>query len=292
MGFCREHRVPEAICALCRSDLEPTFRGMNDWCEGHGVPESQCEACNPGVLEQYAKYDKLLVDAVLPAGGVGTGSGIEVVRSTVPRILRGPSLQCANEQSVVRFAHADLASIVGLDFARAQRAPLRRSLSLPAELQYDARRHAILAPRAPGHVIEVRKGLGDRVVVGEVLVVVDSAVLGAARSEVLQAAARVELWDKNHDRERGLLEKGLTTEKEVIEAATQLAESRISLEAAEQRLRTLGLDEARIRGVRGQRDNSGRLEVLAPFAGVVTELRAVVGQIADPASPLVSVADT
>ena len=141
-------------------------------------------------------------------------------------------------------------------------------------------------------MVEVRKQLGDRVETGDVLVVVDSAALGTAKSELLQAAARVELWEKNHTREKQLLEKSLSTEKDVLESDTHLTESRIAVAAAEQKLRNLGLDAARITGVREKGDTSTRLELVSPFSGVVIELRAVIGQLADPSTALVSVADT
>lgn len=286
MGFCKEHGVPEAICSRCRSDLEPVFRARNDWCGGHGVPESQCELCNPGTLDKYRKYD--------PTGGAlpAATKEIEIVRDDSPRVSREPSVICTTERSTIRFASPNVATRAGLETVEVSRAPLRRMLSAPAELCYDATRHAVLASRAPGNVVEVRKQLGDRVDAGDVLLVVDSAALGTAKSELLQAAARVELWDKNHTREKQLLEKSLSTEKDVLESGAHLTESRIAVAAAEQKLRNLGLDAAAITEVREKRDTSTRLELVSPFSGVVVELRAVIGQLADPSAALVSVADT
>ncbi len=286
MGFCKEHGVPEAICSRCRSDLEPAFRTLNDWCGGHGVPESQCELCNPGTLEKYRQYapEEDAVLALTPE--------IEIARDDSPRVRREPSVICATERSVIRFAGPMVAERAGLETADVSRAPLRKMLSAPAELGYDATRHALLASRAPGNVVEVRKQLGERVEAGDVLIVVDSAAFGTAKSELHQAAARVELWKKNHAREKQLLEKSLSTEMDVLEAETQLTESRIAVAAAEQKLSNLGLDAARIAALREQRDTSTRLELVSPFAGLVVELRAVIGQLADPSIALISVADT
>ncbi len=286
MGFCKEHGVPEAICSRCRADLEPVFRARNDWCGGHGVSESQCELCNPGTLEKYRKYD--------PTGGVlpALTPEIEIVRDDSPRVRRMPSVTCATERSTIRFANPNVATRAGLEVAEVSRAPLRRVLSAPAELYYDATRHAVLASRAPGNVVEVRKRLGDRVETGDVLLVVDSAALGTAKSDLLQASARVELWERNHAREKQLLEKSLSTEKDVLESSTHLTESRIAVSAAEQQLRNLGLDAAKITKVLENGDTSTRLELVSPFSGIVVELRAVIGQLADPSGALVSVADT
>lgn len=44
-GFCREHNVPEAFCALCNPDIIPGLKAMGDWCEEHGQSETFCEVC-------------------------------------------------------------------------------------------------------------------------------------------------------------------------------------------------------------------------------------------------------
>ncbi|HEB53474.1 MAG TPA: efflux RND transporter periplasmic adaptor subunit [bacterium] len=291
MGFCQEHGVPEAICSRCRPDLERVFRDRNDWCAGHRVAESQCELCNPGTLDKFSKYD--------PTGGElpAVAPDIEVVLDDAPRVQRRPSATCDTENSTIRFASPDVAVRAGLEIQEVVRAPLRRMVSAPAELRYDATRHAMLASRASGYVVAVHKQLGDRVERGDVLLVVDSAELGTAKSELLQAAARVELWERNHAREEHLLQESLSTEKDVIEAGTNLTESRIALAVAEQKLRNLGLGDEKIEQVMAAGDTSTRLELVAPFDGVVVELRAVVGQ---PASSqpgnregaLISIADT
>lgn len=285
MGFCREHGVPEAICTRCRGDLEAAFRAAGDWCAGHGLPESQCEACNRGVLDKYRKYDRTSAPTTRGA------ADITVVPAGTPRIHREPSLACAVEDSVVRFASAAVAARAGLTYCEVRRVPLRRTVAAPAELEYDARRRALLAPRAPGSVVEVRKELGDRVAEGDVMVVVRCASLGTAKSELLQAAARVQLGEKSLERARLLLGSSLATEQDVLETELRLTESRIALAVAEQGLRNLGLDDAQIHKVREAKDISGLLQLVAPFPGVVVAQHAVIGQIADPAAPLVGIAD-
>ena len=88
--------------------------------------------------------------------------------------------------------------------------------------------------------------LGQKVAKGEVVAVIDSVALGTAKSELLQASARNKLWQKNSARENLLLEKKLSTQRDALEAETMLIESQIALQAAEQRLRNLGLDREQI----------------------------------------------
>jgi len=289
MGFCKGHGVPEAICTKCRDDLEAAFRAENDWCQGHGLPESQCEECNPGVLDKWKEepQPRESSKALVPSTG-----GIEVATQPVARIHRQPALSCATERSIVRLSSPALARSAGLGYAEVEISKLRKTLEAPAEVDYDARRHVRLAPRAPGIVSEVRSDLGLQVRAGDVVAVVDSAALGTAKSALLQAAARVQLWEKNSARENLLLEKKLSTQRDALEAETKLVESRIALEAAEQRLRNLGLNERQVSDVREKGDTTSLLFLSAPFAGVVVGLEAVVGEIADEESILVSIADT
>jgi cobalt-zinc-cadmium efflux system membrane fusion protein len=286
LGFCGEHGVPEALCTRCRSSLEAVFRAEQDWCGGHDLPESQCELCNPGVLDQYAGI------ALATAPGAAAIPDVSVVRTDAPRASRPPTVTCTTERSVVRFATSEVAEHAGLRFASVQRAPLRETVEVPAQLAYDARRHARLAPRAPGIVSEVLVDLGDTVEADQPLVVVDSADLGAAKAMLLQADARTRLWERNAERERRLLESGLTTERDALHAETELVEGRILFDDATQRLRMLGLDEDAIDRVLHERDTSSRLPVLAPFEGAVVGLESVVGASARADAPLVEVADT
>ncbi len=285
MGFCGGHGVPEAVCTQCRDDLEAAFRSEGDWCDEHGLPESHCEECNPGTLDKYP------VSNAAPAQ-VGVTPDVTVVRLDTPRVQAFPSVTCSTESSVIRLASAGVAETVGVLVEEVRRTRLRRTLEVPATVEYDSRSHARLAPRAAGTVVEVACDLGDHVEAGNVLVVLDSAGLGTAKSDLLQAAARLALWEKNREREQTLLEKGLSTERDALEAETQFVESRIALAGAEQRLSILGLSAEQIQAVREDGEVSSLLAVRAPFAGVVVGLDAVIGELADSTVSIVSVADT
>lgn len=45
LGECKEHKVPEALCHVCRPELVAAFKIEGDWCGGHNLPESQCQLC-------------------------------------------------------------------------------------------------------------------------------------------------------------------------------------------------------------------------------------------------------
>lgn len=285
MGFCNGHGVPEAICTKCRSDLESMYRAENDWCGGHGLPESQCEACNPGVLDAY-KSSK-----AAPTQGNDVPA-VAVFTANAPRARSFPSPACSTDSSVIRFADANVAERVGVRLEEVQRGKLRKTLEAPATVEYDSRSHARLAPRAAGIVVEVGRNLGDKVDAGDVLIVLDAAALGTAKSALLQAAARVDLWQKNSQRESALLEKGLSTESDTLAAESELVESRIALASAQQRLANLGLTSQQIEAVAQEGEATSLLTITAPFGGTVVGLNAVLGEVVSPEQSIISVADT
>ncbi|MCP5021990.1 MAG: efflux RND transporter periplasmic adaptor subunit [bacterium] len=281
MGFCGGHGVPEALCTKCRDDLEQAFRSENDWCGGHGLPESHCELCNPGTLDRYKT-----------SGADAAGQAGPEAFSGTPRVLTFPSLKCSTGSSVIALSSASVAETAGLILEQVQRGKLRKTLEAPATIEYDSRAFANLAPRAAGTVVEVRRDLGDQVEAGDVLLILDSADLGVAKAELLRAAAHVSLWTKNSQREQTLLMKGLSTDKDMLEAETKLVESEIALATAEQRLRNFGLNAQQIETTKTESDTSSLLSLSAPFSGVVVGLDAVLGELASPGASAISIADT
>jgi len=283
-GQCGGHGVPEALCTRCLPALIPGFKAEGDWCEEHGLPESQCALCNPEAAG--GDEEDAALDPPRPAA-------IELVRAPERlRRSRAPSVTCATETLRVQLASPAIAREVGLEVERVVWRELARQLECNVELAYDGGRYARLAARAPGVVHAIERDLGQACAAGDVLAVVDSAELGAAKAELLQARALVGLWEKNVEREEGLLARGAGTEREALEAGTRLAESRIARARAAQRLQSLGLSEEQVARVAADGDGSSLLPLTAPFAGVVVERDAVLGEVVDTRQPLFALADT
>lgn len=274
MGWCAGHDVAEALCWICNPAVIPAYRSVGDWCEGHDLPESRCLLCNPGLAEtESARGD----------GGVHEHTG--------PRYQKAPSVTCIKNLVTVNFERETIAAEAGLEFAEVQVAPLTRILECNAILEYDGNRFARLAPQIGGLVQSVEKDLGDLVEKGDVLAVIVSPAFGTAKAAYLQALASESLWQKNHAREKDLLERGVATERDLLEAETSLAESRIARSRAEQELMGLGLTEVQIEEVARGKDTTSRYQVIAPFAGVVVERQASVGELSHPSAALFAVAD-
>jgi cobalt-zinc-cadmium efflux system membrane fusion protein len=218
---------------------------------------------------------------------------LEALNAAPPirRILAPPSVTCETSKLQIRFASPEIAGAVGLEYARVERREIAKTIKRNAEIRFDENRLAHLASRAPGVVVSVEKDLGDRVSAGETLAVVDSAELGSTKADYLRAAAFVNLWEKNSAREGRLLAGGVGTERDALEAETSLIESRVALAGAAQRLRNLGISDERIERLAETGEADSRLELTAPFDGVVIERSATAGEVVDAARPLFTVGD-
>jgi cobalt-zinc-cadmium efflux system membrane fusion protein len=283
LGWCSGHDVAEALCTRCNPGLIPAFKVEGDWCAEHGLPESQCTVCNAPLAS--AAVTALVDIPAEPARRAGRDD-------QTLRWKRKPSSDCAKMLSIVRLDSPETARAAGLAFEKVVARPVRETVSCAVELAFDGDRYARLAARAPGVVSAVHRDLGDHVAPTDVLATVDSVALGSAKAEYLQALTLVRLWEKNHAREQALEAKHVATARDVLEAETKLVESRIALDSSAQKLRNLGLSEEAIGRVAGDNDTSSDLAVTAPFAGVVVQREAVIGEVVDRARPLFAIADT
>jgi membrane fusion protein, heavy metal efflux system len=271
LGMCREHGVPEALCVKCKPYLKAAFVAINDWCNEHNTPESQCALCNPASTKEMAVR--------------ASSAGAEL------RWQREPSANCVTSSTTVALSSAEAVKAAGFQYFQVDASPLNKMVERNVELAYNANRYARLSSRAGGVVSEVAKDLGEVVRQGEVLAIVDSTDLGNAKAELLQAGETLSLWEANAQRERALLDKGAGIEREVLEAQTRLAEARIELSKARQRLRSLGLTKEQVETVEKDADTSSLLSVIAPFDGIVVDRSAVMGEVVEATSPILAIAD-
>jgi cobalt-zinc-cadmium efflux system membrane fusion protein len=290
LGQCNEHGVPEALCYQCNPALIPAFKATGDWCGGHDRPESQCYICNPELAPAPKQKNG-------PAESSDASTSVEAhldMTSTyddLPRSQKPPSVHCSTQNLVVRFDTPEIARDAGLEFATVESRPITKTIECNAVAAYDGNRYAQLSSQVPGVVAAVHKDLGEQVERGEPLVTVTSAVLGAAKAAYLRAATAVHLWEQNNKRESDLLERGVSTERDVLEAEARLAESRIALSGARGELLSLGLSEKHIDEVARTGNTSAAYALTSSFSGVVVERNAVVGEVVDSSKTLCSIAD-
>lgn len=204
-------------------------------------------------------------------------------------------------------------------------------LRLTGIVKPNQNRVADIRPLARGRITDVRVTIGDRVREGQALIELDNVELGqligeyvSTFSSLQKARAEAEVAKRFLDRARQLIEVGAISRAELErrEAEWQNALAAINVERArlsniEEQLHRFGLEEEEIQQLRatalksfhspGLVERAGAIqlrtsvfdlhrqashEVLtAPFSGVVINLDAAVGEVADPSRVLLSLAD-
>jgi cobalt-zinc-cadmium efflux system membrane fusion protein len=299
-GWCKEHNVPEAQCIECNSSLVPAVPDYG-WCAEHGI--AQCPLHHPDVAQLKET----------PAITQADFDRADRAIALLPRNENGS--RCKHYRRRIQFASAEAIEKAGVDIAVVDEQPIVEAITANGEVSYDQTRFARLASRVAGTVWRVEKHLGERVSKGEVLVLIDSAEIGRAKSDLLQAIAALRVAQANVERIQPLSKEGAVAGKLVREAEANLQEAQIKLLAAEQALANLGfsvdahefgeLDTAQIAGrikflglpaalareIEKDSATSNLFAIRAPLDGVVVECKVVAGEIADTSTPIFAVAD-
>ena len=196
----------------------------------------------------------------------------------------------AHEEEV-HLSEAQLVEL-GIVVKAAAATTLTLEVSLPGEIVANADRLAHIVPRVPGVVREVRNRVGDRVESEDVMAILDSRELAAAKSKFLASETRVELAQAILVREENLWKKKIGSEQEYLHAKNAFAEARIALREGKQALHALGLSEADVKMLSEEPDTAlTRYEIRAPFSGEVIERHIVRGEMLKEDSQAFVVAD-
>ena len=158
----------------------------------------------------------------------------------------------------------------GIEVAKAAGGQLAIQVNTPGEVQVNPNLLAHIVPRVPGVARQIHANVGDQVEQGQVLAVLESRVLSELKSAYLVAQERLALAQATFDREETLWKQSISSERVFLKAKTKLAEARIELRVAEQKLHALGFSAANLAKLSFDDDNRfTRYEIRAPFAGTI-----------------------
>ncbi len=247
-GLC-EHGVLEAICPKCHPSVAAVFQAKGDWCEEHGFPESVCPICHP---ERGGRPGVVVDEKEPPADG-----------------------------TLVRFASDDTARLAGIQTAKATKGERTPEAHALVRIQYDATKVAHVSAASAGVLRRIQADVGARVEQGAVLAVVDSAGVGADRSQLSAAESRLRAAESNLRRERELHEKGISPQRDVERAESERDAAKAEVRAARGALSAVGAGEK----------GAGGYAITAPLAGVVTRRMATLGQSVQASELLFEVVD-
>jgi cobalt-zinc-cadmium efflux system membrane fusion protein len=192
----------------------------------------------------------------------------------------------------IKLASPEIARRIGIETAPAVMERHAHRLTCNAETAYDARRSAEVLPRVAGVLREVKVDLGQLVHRGDVLVIVDSAQVGASKAQYLIARAALELAQVTYDRTVKLTQAKAAPAKNELEALTALNQARAARLDAEQKLRNLGFADADLARIAQENDTKNLLEIVAPVDGTITAWDATLGEAVEPTTQLFALADT
>lgn len=169
-----------------------------------------------------------------------------------------------------------------LQLASVERTPLDALVLAPAALGVDVDRTASVGPRVAGRVSSIAANVGDRVRQGGLLATIESSAVAAAQADAAAAAAAEEVARRNYERERRLLARRISAQRDVLAAEAELARAVAMKKGAQGRLQALGLEQ----------DAPGnRIALRSPIAGTVIERGAVLGGPVTETDVLFRVAD-
>lgn len=142
-------------------------------------------------------------------------------------------------------------------------------LEVPAQVEFDPRRVAVVSPRTDGRLERLHVVEGDRVAAGQVVAVLNSREFLVAQSDLQQAARRASLLAGSAD----------------ASGASAL------LQAARRRLVLLGVPAREIARIEGGGDMALYLPLVAPFSGSIVKGHVLAGQAVHAGDPVFTLAD-
>ena len=142
------------------------------------------------------------------------------------------------------------------------------AIELPATLESDPQATRIVAATVTGRVLELRHNLGDSVVRGETLAILESREAAGLQAEVHRAVAAADLARTTLARDEALYARGFRPRREVD----------ISRAAARQADVALRLARAQVAASGGRSGSYNRIVIAAPISGQVISRSAILGR--------------
>jgi membrane fusion protein, heavy metal efflux system len=218
----------------------------------------------------------VLLLAVLLTHGFGLFSGNGKGAATPDLMVRQGDKILVPEGSALR---------ARLSVMPASAQPVSPKLLLPAVVESDPARTAAVLTPLTGRLIALKVALGDRVVRGQVLAVIDSPDLEQAYNDNEKAADSFRLTEKTLGRQEAQNKLGVASDRDLDQAKSDYAQAAAEYTRTQAHLKVFGASA-------DAKPASRSLSVTSPVSGSVTALSVAPGNmINDPTQPLMTVAD-
>lgn len=223
----------------------------------------------------YTVLGVLLLVLVSACNKEGADDGEHAAESADKKAAEHPEEGHADEVEM----SAEAVELAGIRLANAERRALTGGAAIPAEVQFEPNSTAHVGPLVPGRITQVTVTVGQTVRRGQLLGVVASSDVSAARSRLDQARARLSAAESTLKRQQQLSSEGIGAQRSLIDAETQVAELRAEVDGVRRQLSVFGSG------------NAGELSLNSPIDGVVVDVHGTLGETASPDQPLFIVTD-
>ena len=160
----------------------------------------------------------------------------------------------------------------GLELETAGPRQARSRLVIQGDVSLPPAQRASVVARVPGVIQSVRKRVGDSAKRGEVLAVLESRDLADAKMAYFEAEHALEFASTALAREKGLLDKGISSQEAYQEKQHAIEEAEVAHAAALQRLKILGFEERELHVLKKDLGrNMSVYRVRAPVSGQIIE---------------------
>lgn len=167
----------------------------------------------------------------------------------------------------------------GIRTGTVERRALGGGVAIPAEVEFEPTSMAHVGPLVPGRFVKVAVALGERVEKGQLLGVVASSDVSAARARLGQSRARLAAAEAALKRQQQLSSEGIGAQRSLIEAEAQVGELQADVEGLRRQLSVFGSG------------NAGELQLISPIDGVVVDLHATLGETAGADEAVFTITD-
>jgi len=289
--WCGEHGVYEDECVICHPELaaEVVERDPNRlWCNEHGVYEDECDICHPELASENSHHDHEQSSESSELWCTEHDLAEYECGLCHPELVAGLDL---GEGLKVRFVSNASIAKAGVEVGRPGASTMFETTEVVGRITFDRNKLAMVTPLAGGVLENVLVDVGDRVKQGDLMAQVNSPAIAEAKSALVRALTREELYRQTFAREKDLVEREISAQQDFEAAKAAYAAGQSETQQARQQLENLGFSEAEVADVIRTRSTTSTMPVRAPFAATVVERDAVVGSAVETGAALFQVAD-
>ena len=166
-------------------------------------------------------------------------------------------------------------------------------LILAGKVAYGEDRYSKISSPLQGRVVEVRAHLGDRVKVGDTLLIIDSPDITQAYSEFVKEASELEYATRAYELAKELYQTKALALKDLKQAENDVIKARAEFRRSKEQLLSLRVPSAELDKPLAQQRITSRFDMKSPLSGTVVERTVTPGQSVGPdaAQVLFTVAD-